>query len=143
MLIFSILLHFLFFSYAFNFQRVTLVIARQFANDELPLRKYQLLLTPTWLGVIGWINSILLVLNLAMIFIYYGWLWALGYLATSQLLFGVVAGLLPFPSFEQAFDIIKKNLEAEKKTKDIARSMLFDIVHTDLIKGWPKVEHYD
>ncbi len=96
-------------TYVFMFQRATLTIAR--VIEILPIAQVQAILTPNWVGAIGWISTIGLYASLVYIWLQHGLLWALGAFVASHLLTAVI----PIPS------VYFYNLVLRHLTKEISR----------------------
>lgn len=103
--------------YTFRFQRTTLSISREILGHGDP--GLQLVLTPNWMGVLGWIGTALLVINIVLFFIYFGWIWALGILGYGFIFGAFVDMVTPLPSYNHCFNIIEKELQNQiKKLKN-------------------------
>lgn len=97
----------------FRFQRTTLSLSREHlgAGDT----NYQTLLTPNWMGALGWINSALLVVNIILFLVFYGWVWSLLIIACGLALTGIFDAFTPLPTYSHCFDVVSKHLGKEEK----------------------------
>lgn len=102
-------------TYAFMYQRTTLTLARVMKGmgepSEIP--NIQAILTPTWLGTVSTISTFGSYILYVLIFIYYGWVWAVGAFIFSFVLMSFV----PIPS-KHFFNAVNKHLSDEAKRAD-------------------------
>ena len=119
-----ILVHFLLFVYTFRFQRTTLGISRQALGQGSA--QYQGVLTPSWMGILGWAQTGLYIIAIVMVFLTYGWLYAIGYVVGSQIGYSMFDAITPFPSYTYCFNVIKRHINSEmaKANDDEARQSL-------------------
>lgn len=94
--------------YTFRFQRTTLSISREILGRGDP--DLQLVLTPNWMGVLAWSGTALLVINLVLFFIYFGWIWALGILGYGFIFGAFVDMVTPLPPYYHCFNIVEREL---------------------------------
>lgn len=93
-------------TYVFMFQRATLTIAR--VIEILPIAQVQVILTPNWVGAIGWMSTIGLYASIVYIWLQHGLLLAVGAFIVSHLLTAVV----PIPS-SYFYNLVLKHLAKE------------------------------
>lgn len=117
LLIYSIFL--IIFLFAFMYQRTTLTIARIIQN--LPITEVQMILTPTWIGLIGWISYGMYV---ACILIGFEFGWTFGIL--SFIFAYILSVIIPIPS-SFFFNMIKDHLDNEiKNCKNKEKARIFE-----------------
>lgn len=105
--------------YVFLFQRVTLSIAR--LAEGVSRNDTQMILTPNWMGILGWISSIGFYGSLIYLWLDIGILWAVGGFVLSQIIFAIV----PIPQ-NYYFGIITKHLTKEMtNSKKIENRLIF------------------
>ncbi|MCC7236233.1 MAG: hypothetical protein IT163_13055 [Bryobacterales bacterium] len=89
--------------YSFSFQRFTLGVARDVAGGtgagDHSISAIQSMMTPAWMGVLGWLSLVLKILIVYLLWVRYGWMFALGYLAFSFVVMGRVVPLFPFEDY--------------------------------------------
>ena len=130
-----IVIHFFLFVYTFRFQRTTLGLSREHLGQGTS--KYQQILTPTWMGILGWFQTILYVSAIISVFFVYGWLFAVGYILISQVGFTLVDGITPIPSYTHCFKTIKNHLLKEihltndEEMKNGLRKVLVQVVASE------------
>jgi hypothetical protein len=114
----------------FRFQRTTLGISRLlFGVGDA---KVQSLLTPDWIGLLGWLNSALSIILIILILICFDWLLAI--IFVFYLLIGavIVDFITPLPSYKQCFNIIKNSLKNDIKNqigeKDLLEQLLKQVI---------------
>lgn len=106
--------------YVFLFQRVTLTIAR--LTEGVPRNDLQLALTPTWIGILGWVSNIGFYGSLVYLWLDKGLLWAVGGFIISQIVFAIV----PMPQ-NYYYKIIINHLKKEmQNTKEIEKRIVFE-----------------
>ncbi|MHB8840688.1 MAG: hypothetical protein ACYC56_02670 [Candidatus Aquicultor sp.] len=98
----------LIFNYVFKYQRVTLLLSREHTGASNP--EYQMLLTPNWVGIMGWLTRLLHLGTAVAFFVVYGWLFAILYLLLSFFGYGLIDALIPFPSTRYYFKLIKNSI---------------------------------
>ncbi len=116
------MIYFIFFAiffilntYVFMYQRTTLTIARVIRDrvSNTPITQVQLLLTPNWIGLLGWTSTIGLYGSLILI----GWqinvLLAIGILIATH----VSHAIIPIPS-EYFYELVKKHLHKEQRQQN-------------------------
>ena len=109
-----IVIEFVVFTYTFRFQRTTLSISRSLVGDS----SIQTMLTPVWVGILGWMNVPLMVLAIIAIGLSYSWVLAIMYFIALHLVHSTVDTFTPIPSYKHCFSIIKKHLS---KSSDLGR----------------------
>lgn len=108
------------FNFVFKYQRVTLMLSRK--NIGEGNTEYQMLLSPNWIGILGWVVNILHILGVIAFFIVYGWVYAILYLILSFAGYGILDIVIPIPSRHYYFGLIKKSLQNDiKNQKNIAQ----------------------
>lgn len=103
LLLLLIITQFALWSFVFNFQRITLKLAKRIASHtNLDVNQCQIALTPNWIGLLGWLNRLLSPLVIGFIFIHYGLLYSFalfafiylgGYAILSTPVEGLILGL--------------------------------------------------
>jgi hypothetical protein len=97
--------------YVFRFQRTTRGIA-QLLSGGID-KKLQLALTPSWVGVLGWINKGLALATGIVMWKTWGWI-ALGAFAFYVFVLGTLVDLVSLlPTYKHCFRIIKRSLEID------------------------------
>lgn len=115
----------LIFNYVFKYQRVTLILSR--IHRGLNSAEYQALLTPNWIGIMGWLVNILHILSAIAFFITYGWIIAVLYLILSFVGYGLIDVVIPLPSTHYYFRLIKKSLGNDiKNSKNTSQKKELD-----------------
>jgi hypothetical protein len=103
-------------SFVFRFQRTTLGIARSMGYSDIHnLGEIQLFLTPSYVGLIQWTNTIIGAINFTLLGINIGWIIAVAYLAFIFIAMGVIDVFLPIPTHKYCTDIIKKHLNTQRQ----------------------------
>lgn len=74
-----------------------------------------MMLTPNWMGVLGWAGTALLVLNVVLVFIAFGWVYSLLLIFYAFVLGALVDAITPLPSYTHTFNIIGRHLEQEAR----------------------------
>lgn len=119
-----IIIHWILFHYTFEFQRITLALAR-LQNDK-DTKDYQILLSPNWIGLLGWTLNIVHIVAVILVFLYYGWIFAIIYLALTFLgIYSIIGYYIPFPPKKHFFKIIKNNLLNKIKRGDIENTLIY------------------
>jgi hypothetical protein len=101
-------------TFAFRYQRTTLSICRSIGEVHANI---QAAMTPPWLGLLGWIDTGLLILLPFLLFFQFGLISAFGFLAYAFVGTAAVDSVTPLPTYRQCFRIIMRFLES-----DISRS---------------------
>ncbi len=101
---------FLIHTYVFMYQRTTLTIARAMGN--VPITQIQTVLTPNWMGLLGWVSTIGLYGSYVLIWLQIGWLWAVGLFILNHL----ASAIIPIPS-GYFYNVVEKHLEKEIKNQ--------------------------
>ncbi|OGJ68031.1 hypothetical protein A3B61_00310 [Candidatus Peribacteria bacterium RIFCSPLOWO2_01_FULL_53_10] len=118
MAIFSIIITVLYFIdsiFCFRFQRVTLAVSRKLKESEDTYRnkktnKLQSFMTPTWLGALGWLSTLLLIAAFFLIFVAFGWMWALGVVLYAFVGGAIVDVITPIPSYQYCLELAQKEI---------------------------------
>lgn len=97
--------------YVFAFQRATLTLGRLIQPEHVS--KVQLILTPNWMGALGWTTTIGFYGSLVFVGFEHGWLWAICGWVLSQILYSIV----PIPS-KHFYGLIKQHLIKTVKKLD-------------------------
>jgi len=101
------------------YQRTTLTIARILEN--LPISEVQIILTPTWVGILGWVTTIGFYGSLVLIWLQLGILWAVLGFIVSHLLGAVI----PIPS-AYFYGLVIKHLQSEvKRNKNLEKREVY------------------
>jgi hypothetical protein len=85
------------------FQRATLTLGRLIQPEHVS--KIQMILTPVWLGGIGWLTTIGFYCSLVYLGFEFGWFWAIGGWIFSHIRYAIV----PIPS-NHFYRLIKEHL---------------------------------
>jgi len=107
-------LYFLIVTFVYRFQRTTLSISRSILGIGNP--NIQSLLTPPWIGLLGWISQALWIIVAILLFFYFGWGFSLIFLSYVFLGVAFVDFISPLPSYNQCFKIIEKSLKKDINT---------------------------
>ena len=138
-----IIIHWILFHYTFEFQRITLTLARQ--QDIENTKDYQIILTPTWMGILGWTLNIIHILAIILVYLYHGWIIAIIYAVLSYFGFYSFIGFyIHYPSKKHYFSIIKRHLLGEiKKGKIEITSIYQHIIEAEkTLKIWNNLFHF-
>ena len=82
----------------------------------MPVGSVQSVLTPVWVGFLGWLGTGLAVLLAVLVFISLGWLWAGAFVVYVAIQTVVLDLVTPWPSHRQCFRIIKSHLRSSLRT---------------------------
>jgi hypothetical protein len=111
-LVIAVSAHLFLSSFVFKFQRVTLFLSRQYQSGSV--KQYQLFLTPSWMGLLAFVNIGAGLVLAGLGYYFYDFFWALIYLLVSQFGFPVLSTFMPFiPGNKYFLDIIKNHLQNE------------------------------
>lgn len=136
--IIMLIVDWLVFNYVFKYQRVTLILSRKHTGSSST--EYQMLLSPNWVGLMGWLINILHFGTAIAFFMIYGWLFAVLYLILSYVGYGFIDALVPFPSTKYYFKLIKNSVQNDiKKEKNVINKIELEKVLA-LVKGTEKQE---
>lgn len=136
--IIMLIIDWLVFNYVFKYQRVTLILSRKHTGASSA--EYQMLLTPNWVGIMGWMINVLHIGTAVAFFIIYGWLFAVLYLLLSYVGYGFIDALVPLPSTKYYFRLIKNSIQNDiKKEKNNVNKIELEKVLT-LVKNTEKQE---
>ena len=105
--------------YAFSFQRLTLSMARL---NDYPIGEFQLLVSPTRMGVLAWFSNLGILCAGGLIFYAYGWILAVIYLVFAFLLSGVLP-LFYFKHFDRMILSELQNALTKCDTDDERKSI--------------------
>jgi hypothetical protein len=100
--------------FVFRFQRTTLNISR--AIIDYGDSNIQALLTPNWIGLLGWIDRGLWIILCPLLFIQFGWISVIIFLLYVFIGGAFIDVITPFPSYNQCFKIIEKSLNKDIQT---------------------------
>lgn len=107
-------------TYVFMYQRATLTIAR--VVEILPITQIQAVLTPNWVGAVGWISTIGLFGSFVYLWLQHGLLWAIGAFIGSQLFTAIV----PIPS-KYFYNLVLRHLRQEiSREKDNEKKEIYE-----------------
>lgn len=99
------------YQYVFRFQRTTRGITQMVCGAVRS--DVQIALTPTWVGTLGWLSKLLILITAFMVWKTWSWV-ALGAFFLYAFALGAVVDVLsPFPSHAHCFRIIEKGLKAD------------------------------
>lgn len=96
------------FNYVFKYQRVTLMLSRKHTGASSA--EYQMLLTPNWVGIMGWLTKLLHLGTALAFFMVYGWLFAVLYLLLSLVGYAFIDAFIPLPSTQYYLKLIKNSI---------------------------------
>jgi len=117
-----LLTYFIINTFAFRFQRTTLSISRSILN--VGKAEFQALLTPVWIGLLGWISQALWIIISILLFLQFGWIQALVFLLYVFMGTAFFDSITPLPSYNQCFNIIEKNLKkGVNKSKNLLQKI--------------------
>jgi hypothetical protein len=85
--------------YVFSFQRFTLGVARRYAEATNEVSRIQLLMTPTFMGVVGWLGTLMLLAGAVLLGIAFAWWAGVAYFVGWQ----VLAAVCPLFSLNDHF----------------------------------------
>lgn len=94
--------------YVFMYQRATLTITRAMGN--VSIAQVQMVLTPNWMGVLGWISTFGLYGSYILIWLQVGLIWAIALFILNHL----ISAIIPIPS-KYFYNLVEKHLEKEIK----------------------------
>ncbi len=96
--------------YVFRFQRTTRGISQLLADDVS--RSVQMVLTPTWLGVLGWLSTMLGVVTTVVVWFEWGWIGLGMFLLYALVGDALVDVVSPLPTYRHCFDVIERELRS-------------------------------
>ena len=100
--------------FTFRFQRTTLGICRElFGHND---KKVQILMTPPWVGFLGWFHTALIVVVTGVLWLTYGWPFGLGALIYGFAGLAVVDVVSPLPTYRFCFKLIESELDKHAST---------------------------
>lgn len=120
------ILYFLINTFVFRFQRTTLSISREHLGQNYP--KYQMILTPKWVGVLGWINKLLMLFSVVFAFVFYGLVSIFLVLLYSFIGTALVDTITPWPSYSKCFEIIEKWFTQDKSLSKKDREEILKLI---------------
>ena len=119
---YSLIVYFVFliiFLFVFMYQRTTLNIAR--IIDNLPRTEVQIILTPNWLGLMGWISWGMYI-GCILIGFQFGWVMGIASFLFTHLL----SAIIPIPS-NFFYNMVERHLDQEiKNSKDYEKKEIFE-----------------
>lgn len=106
--------------YVFRFQRTARGISQELLGGVD--QNLMLLLTPGWMGALGWTSSLLFVISIAAAWWALGWIVALTVVAYGLLLSAIIDVISPLPTYSHCFNIIESTLRAasDPTVRDLA-----------------------
>ena len=112
-LIVFILLGIFFVNYIFifRFQRVTLNISRILMGTVSD--NVQMFLTPNWIGILGWLNKLLIIVLSIMILTVFNWMWLVIFIFFTFFGMGLFDFITIWLSYKQCFNIIRKSISSD------------------------------
>lgn len=103
--------------YTFRFQRTTLSIARMMQLEDIKSQaNIQMLLTPNFLNVLVWGNTLLSAVAFALIGSNFNWVFATLYIVAKLIGVSFIDLFTPIPSYNHCFNIIESNLRNQIKS---------------------------
>ena len=123
------------YQYGFRFQRTTLGIARsitQKADMESLLavtigssglrrrtgqRNLQIAMTPGWVGAVGWLQQVVLLVTAFMVWRTWGWVPLAGFALYAFALGSLVDTISPLPSYGHCFRLIERVVERDGESR--------------------------
>lgn len=126
------------FQYVFRFQRTTLGITRLVGGGRRTV-DLQVAMTPDWVGTLGWISTLAMIVAGFMVWRTWGWLPLGGFALYVVVLAPSVDVISPFPTYRHCFQVIERVLERDGQTD------LLKVVHgiKDEYVGGPARSHED
>ena len=125
LIIFIVVSHWMLFHYVFEFQRITLALARKNAPDNT--ENYQTTLTPRWVDFLSLIMTIFHVSAIVAILYFFGWIVAIIYaFATYFGVYSLVGFYIPFPPKEHYFRKIKNHLLNEIRQGKLDITLIYN-----------------
>lgn len=106
--------------YVFRFQRTTRGISQELLDGVD--QNLMLLLTPGWMGTLGWTSSLLFVISIAAAWWALGWVATLAVVAYGLLLSAIIDVISPLPTYSHCFNIVESTLKAasDPTVRDLA-----------------------
>lgn len=103
-------------AFIFRFQRTTLGICREmFGADDW---RVQAVMTPAWVGFLGWTHRVLIFVVSGVLWKSYGWPFALGAFVYGFLGLALMDVISPLPTYRFCFRLIEGELDKRKKEDD-------------------------
>lgn len=103
------------YQYLFRYQRTTLGIARLI--NHYPISQCQALMTPTWMGIGGWLSTLIVIVITLVIFYFSRWYMALAYVVYVFVGGAIADSILPFPTYNHIFNQILKSLNKDLQAR--------------------------
>lgn len=112
--------------FTFRFQRTTLEIARKLSNgaDRKTIGAYQILMTPIWMGALGWIHTALMIVLPLVLWWQYSWIHALGFLVIGTAGLAIFASILPLPTPAFCLRLIMSEIDKGIAAGNVAALMI-------------------
>ncbi len=113
----SIFIQFIIYMYVFRLQRATLTLARLYLGrvnldqDKESIGKLQVMLTPDWAGMVGWVATGLMIINVFTLINTGNWFSAILIVAITYIGIGLIEPFYPLPSYTHCFNHIEKYLK--------------------------------
>ena len=81
--------------YVFSFQRFTLVVARHNASSAQAVPELQTLMTPAFMGALGWLSTLAVLAAAVWIGFVFAWWWGIVFFFADAFVFGGILPLFP------------------------------------------------
>ena len=112
----AVVLYVLISSTTFHFQRFTLTVARELlpnetvAGNKKAIGAVQTLMTPTWMGALGWLGIALLFVSGMLVLLAFGWLGIILLAVWAIVGMGVFDVVWPIPSRSQCLEMARREV---------------------------------
>jgi hypothetical protein len=112
--------------YVFRFQRTTRGVSHELVGVTDP--RLQILVTPNWMGALGWLSTALWIIATILTWVAFGWLGGVG-VVIYAFIFGALTDIVsPFPTYTHCFNVIESALRSGPR--DLAVDDLLDKVRS-------------
>jgi hypothetical protein len=119
--------------FVFRFQYLTRSIAR--LMSPWPTTTIQVVITPVWIGLLGWLHSALIIVIPVIILIHFGW--QLGTVAGIYCLFGFapLSLMSPLPSIGFYYQLMTSELDSPRNAQSLDAITLREMIRAYLPGG--------
>lgn len=105
-------------TFVFRFQRTTLSLSMAVTKKDVP--NVQKMMTPVWVGALGWVNTIILI----ALFIYFvvtsSWLWLATLLLYAFVGTAIIDRFIPLPSYRLCTELVMSGLRKDLNKHAVA-----------------------
>ena len=101
-------------TFTFRFQRTTLSICRALYGQNDP--RVQTVMTPVWLGLLGWTHTALIFVMTGVLWYFYGWLFGVAAFLYGFAGLALLDLISPLPTYRFCFKLIEAELDRHTKT---------------------------